>query len=373
MRPLEGIKILELSQLVAAPSAGQALAQLGAEVLKVEPPGGERARTLSSSPSPLYRCWNNSKTIREIDIKTDAGRAALLQLASDADVVIDGYREGALDRSGVGYAQVRDRNPDVIWVTISGYPEGTSRQRFPAVDAVIQAEAGMVSTSGTEDMPLKAGFQAVDVPAGFVVAQAVLAAVLQRFRTGEGSYVSTSLYDVALYIQGHLLGKAYNTGRDPERTGNAVPYAYPTDVFETASGSLMIAAYFDSHWTKFCALIDRPDLVDDERFATNEMRCQHIPELRAEINSALASRTADQWYSDLAERDLMVGRVRSYSEILAQRGGGLTDVFAFVGSEDRVDGDADDGQPSTDYLAMKSPYRSSSWDMVELRPPKLDV
>src|SRR6185436_18244923 len=153
----------------------------------------------------------------------------------------------ALERNGVGYKQVVEQNSDVIWVSISGYPEDSPRRTFPAVDAIIQAESGMVFTSGLEDMPMKAGFQAVDIPTGFVIGQAVLAAVLHRYRTGEGSYISTSLYDTALYIQGHLLAKAFTTGTDPQRTGNAVPYAYPTDVFQTASGSLMIAAYFDSH------------------------------------------------------------------------------------------------------------------------------
>jgi len=366
MRPLDGIKILEMAQLVAGPSATQALAQLGAEVVKIEPPGGERGRTISSSPSALYRCWNNSKTVREIDIEHDTGRAELLELAAAADVVIDGYRVGALERHGVGYKQVLERNSDVIWVSISGYPEDSPRATFPAVDAIIQAESGMVSVTGLEQMPLKAGFQAVDVPGGFVVGQAVLAALLQRYRTGEGSYISTSLYDVALHIQGHLIGKAFTTGTDPERYGNAVPYAYPTDVFETASGSLMVAAYFESHWAQFCKIIARPELIEDDRFLTNDLRCAHIPELRHEINATLASKSAEEWYPMFAEAGLMAGRVRSYIEILDELSEGPTGIFTFV--RGRTEDDHDD-RKSAPYLAMEAPYRSSSWEMVELTAP----
>ncbi len=322
--PLHGLRVLELGNLLAAPCAGMVLADLGAAVVKVEALSGDPARELQtaaftgSGTSPTFLAFNRGKRSIALDLRTVGGLEVVARLLEGSDVLIESFRPGVMDRLGLGVASLRRAHPRLVYASLSGFGHAGPERGRRGVDLVIQAESGIMAVTGQpEGPPTKVGFTVVDVAAGHVLAQGILAALLNRERTGEGDCVSVSLLDVALHLQAAPMTEYLATGTLPPRCGNAAPMTAPADLLATADGHLVISAYLDTHWRLLCESLGRAELVDDARFATKVDRVRNREALVAELESTLRTDTSRAWIERLQGAGLAVGMVKSYADIEA--------------------------------------------------------
>ena len=352
---LAGVRVVEFATLVAGPAAGSHLAQLGADVIKVEPPGGEPSRLLTapSHPdlvAPPYLANNVGKRSMIIDLKDERGAATARELLATADVVIENYRPGALARLGLNPARLLAANAQLHWFSIRGYgPEGSWRDR-PAVDGIVQADSGMIEITGHEDGPgVRVGFPVVDHASGFVLVAAVLAALLGR-ATGRaqqdpaGRHHQVVLFDVALSMQASTFTDYLVSGNLPRRIGNASQLSAPNETLRSSDGSVMMAAYLAGHWRTLCELLDCTDLLTDPRFIGRADRMRNRPALISELERRTMRYTAEQLFELFDGAGLMAGVSRSYAQVAecpqVLQNGLLIDVRA------------DDGRH---YRALRSP------------------
>jgi crotonobetainyl-CoA:carnitine CoA-transferase CaiB-like acyl-CoA transferase len=316
---LAGVRIADLSRVLAGPYCTMVLADLGADVVKVERPrGGDETRTwgppFAGGEAAYYLSVNRGKRSFAVDLSQPEGRELALELCARADAVIENFKLGGAERLGVGYEQVRERNPRVAYCTISGFGSAREPKGRPGYDFVAQAESGLMSITGPEDgPPFKVGVALVDVLAGLHAAAAILAAL----HRGEGARIEVPLLDSGLAGLVNVAQNALVTGREPERHGNAHPNIVPYQDFETASGRIAIAAGNDGLFRALCGAIDREDLPDDERFATNAGRVEHRRDLIPQLQERLRERPAEEWVELLDAVGVPVGKVRSVPEALA--------------------------------------------------------
>jgi crotonobetainyl-CoA:carnitine CoA-transferase CaiB-like acyl-CoA transferase len=363
--PLDGTRVVEFGQLLAGPNAAMILADLGADVVKVEPQAGDAGRELKSAAfvgsttSPTFVAFNRGKRSVALDLKARAGRRVALRLIEQADVVIESFRPGAMERLGLGCEDAQRLNPRVVYASVSGFGfVGPERERR-GVDLVIQAESGIMSITGERDgRPLKVGFTVVDVAAGNVLAQAILAALLRRARTGRGDAVRVSLLEVALHLQAQPFTEYLATGTVPERNGNSAPMTAPADMARTSDGHIVISAYLDDHWQILCRELGRQELADDPRFATKVARVAHREELLATLEETLMTRTRAEWLAVLQGAGLVVGVVKSYAEIEAspqvEANGSIIEL------------DTEDGSV---VRTVRLPFRFGEWQPSRSTPP----
>jgi crotonobetainyl-CoA:carnitine CoA-transferase CaiB-like acyl-CoA transferase len=353
--PLDGLRVLELGNLLAAPCAGMVLADLGAEVVKVEAFGGDPARELQSAAftgsgtSPTFLAFNRGKRSVALDVRTPEGMDVLRRLLARSDVLIESFRPGVMDRLGIAARDVRALHPGLVYASLSGFGEGGPETSRRGVDLVIQAESGIMAVTGEPDgAPMKVGFTVVDVAAGHVLAQAILAALIRRGRTGTGDHVTVSLVDVALHLQSAPMTEYLASGVLPPRCGNAAPMTAPADLFRTADGHVVISAYLDRHWRLLCAALERNDLPRDPRFVTKVDRVRHRAELVAEIESVLRTDTSRAWLALLQGAGLVVGMVKTYADIEADAQVRARGTLVEVGEE----------HP---YRTVRLPARFATW------------
>jgi crotonobetainyl-CoA:carnitine CoA-transferase CaiB-like acyl-CoA transferase len=316
---LAGVRIADLSRVLAGPYCTMVLADLGADVVKVErPQGGDETRTwgppFAGGEAAYYLSVNRGKRSFAVDLSRPEGRELALELCARADAVIENFKLGGAERLGVGHEQVRERNPRVVYCTISGFGSAREPKGRPGYDFVAQAESGLMSITGPEDgPPFKVGVALVDVLAGLHAAAAILAAL----HRGEGARIEVPLLDSGLAGLVNVAQNALVTGKEPERHGNAHPNIVPYQDFETASGRIAIAAGNDGLFRALCGTIGREDLPDDERFATNAGRVEHRRELIPKLQERLRERPAEEWVELLDAVGVPVGKVRSVPEALA--------------------------------------------------------
>lgn len=291
--PLTGLRVLEFTQNVMGPSGGLVLADLGADVVKIEPaPGGDVTRGLGGFASGFFSFLNRNKRSLAIDLKSDAGKKLVQRLAATADIVLENYAVGTMDRLGVGYETLAAINPRLIYCAMKGYLAGPYEHRA-ALDEVVQFQAGLAYMTGPLGRPLRAGASVVDILGGTFAAVAIMAALRDRDRTGKGQLVKSALFESTVYLMGtHMAGCAYNCETDvmpmPERRGGWGVY----QVFKSADGhELFIAATSDNLWQRFCAMFERPDLAADQRLATNADRVRAKEWLIAAVAETLGSFT----------------------------------------------------------------------------------
>jgi crotonobetainyl-CoA:carnitine CoA-transferase CaiB-like acyl-CoA transferase len=313
--PLAGVRVVDLSRVLAGPYATMALADLGADVVKVEHPrGGDETRSWGppfvGGESAYFLSVNRSKRSIALDLKDPDGRDLALELCARADVVIENFRSGSAERLGLGYAIVRARRPDVVYCTITGFGPREPRTR-PGYDFTVQAESGLMSITGEPDgEPTKVGVAVVDVLTGLNAAVAILAALHRRSSTGEGELIEVSLLDSAFAALVNVAAGALVTGEEAKRYGNAHGSIVPYQPFRTAAGSLAVAAANDGLYRKLCAALDRPDLAQDERYATNDARVLNRDSLVAELEAVFAGRTTAEWLPILLAAEVPAGEIR---------------------------------------------------------------
>jgi crotonobetainyl-CoA:carnitine CoA-transferase CaiB-like acyl-CoA transferase len=328
--PLAGIRVVDLSRVLAGPYATMTLADFGADVVKVEhPKGGDETRSwgppFAGGESAYFLSVNRGKRSVAIDLKDPEGRDLALELCARADVVIENFRSGGTARLGLDYPAVRARRPDVVYCTITGFGPREPRTR-PGYDFTVQAESGLMSITGEPDAePMKVGVAVVDVLTGLNAAVAVLAALHRRSQTGEGELIEISLLDSALAALVNVAAGALVTGAEAKRYGNAHPSIVPYQPFRTADGSLAVAAANDGLYRKLCAALGRPDLADDERYATNDARVRNRDSLVAELEAVFAERKTDEWLRVLLDAEVPAGEIRGVRAAI-ETAGATTDV-----------------------------------------------
>jgi crotonobetainyl-CoA:carnitine CoA-transferase CaiB-like acyl-CoA transferase len=323
-RPLAGIRVLDFSQMIAGPAASLWLADYGAEVLKVEPPSGDGGRALRSAaavgiePAPLFAAYNRDKTAIRLDLRDAADRTRAWELLAQADVVLESSLPGAMERLGFGADAVRERFPRIVYASVSGFGAGPLGRDRRGVDLIVQAESGMMSLTGYPGgTPTKVGFTVVDAACGHALCHGILAALFRRERTGAGGTVRISLLDVALNIQGGPLGEYLQTGVQPPLAGNSAPHTAPADVYETADGHVVMAAYLDPHWRRLVEVLDDASLAADPQFATPGDRVAHRSALTDLLAVHFRRRTTAEWLAALGAAGVLCAAVNDLAAVVA--------------------------------------------------------
>jgi crotonobetainyl-CoA:carnitine CoA-transferase CaiB-like acyl-CoA transferase len=317
--PLSRVRVVDLSRVLAGPYCTMVLADLGADVIKVErPQGGDETRTwgppFAGGEAAYYLSVNRGKRSCAIDLSQEEGRALALELCAGAAAVIENFKLGGAERLGVGYEQVRERNPRVVYCSITGFGSRREPPGRPGYDFVAQAESGLMSITGAEDgPPYKVGVALVDVLAGVHAAAAILAGL----HGGEGARIEVPLLDSGLAGLVNVAQNALVTGREPERHGNAHPNIVPYQDFQTATARIAIAAANDGLFRALCRVLRLDELADDERFATNAGRVENRRELIPLLQERLRERPADEWVEALDAAGVPVGEVRTVPDALA--------------------------------------------------------
>jgi crotonobetainyl-CoA:carnitine CoA-transferase CaiB-like acyl-CoA transferase len=319
--PLAGLRVVDLSRVLAGPYATMTLADLGADVVKVEhPAGGDETRTwgppFAGGESAYFLSVNRSKRSVALDLKDPEARDLALELCARADVVIENFRPGGAARLGLDYETVWAQRRDIVYCTISGFGAREPRDRA-GYDFTVQAESGLMSITGDPaGEPMKVGVAIVDVLTGLNAAAAILAALRRRDLTGEGDLVEVSLLDSAFAALVNVAANALLTADEPQRYGNAHPSIVPYQPFRAADGWVAVAAANDGLYSRLCSAIGRPDLATDERYATNEARVLNRELLIAELQAVFAGRSTEDWEELLLAAGVPVGKIRSVSEAL---------------------------------------------------------
>lgn len=322
---LDGIRVLDLTNVLAGPFAGYQLALQGADVIKVELPGsGDLARRLGADRAlsdellgASFLAQNGGKRSLTLNLKDPEGRAALLRAVREADVLLENFRPGVLDRLGLGWDTLRAENPGLVYCAISGFGQTGPLRDRPAYDQIIQGLSGMMSVTGTAaTAPLRAGFPVADTLGGMAAAYAVTAALVRRGRTGEGAFLDVSMLEAALTSLGWVTSNYLITGQEPVPMGNENFTAAPSGTFRTADGYLNIAANRQEQYATLCRLTGREDLIEDARFAHPADRKTRREELRTELEAALAARPAAEWEEILSAAGVPAARVLSVPEVL---------------------------------------------------------
>jgi crotonobetainyl-CoA:carnitine CoA-transferase CaiB-like acyl-CoA transferase len=321
--PLAGVRVLDLSRVLAGPMCAMALGDLGAEVIKVEHPGrGDDTRDwgvrIGTHNTAYFNSANRNKRSIGLDLQTPDGQRIARELASKCDVVIQNFKLGGVEKLGLGYDRLREDNPGLVYCSITGYERSGPEGSRPGYDLVVQGEAGLMSLNGEHGQgPLKFGVAAVDMFTGMFAAQAILAALYDSQRSGRGRHVEMALYDCGLMITSYYGMEALLQEKEPPKYGNAHPSIVPYGVFDAADGPLVITVGNNAQFARFCRqVIERPDLAEDERFATNTARSTNREALMVEINHELGRRQRKDLLARLADAGIPCGEVLGLLEAL---------------------------------------------------------
>ena len=330
--PLSHIKVLDLSRILAAPWAGQILADLGADVIKVERPGaGDDTRSWGppflkgadgkdTKEAGYYLAVNRGKRSVTVSLDKPEGQRIVRELAMKADIVLENYKYGTLARYGLDEATLREANPRLIYCSVTGFGQTGPRRDQPAYDFLIQAMGGLMSVTGEKDSkpgggPQKVGVPIVDLMTGMYAAVAVLAAVARRDQTGKGDFIDISMLDVQV---ASLANQAMNylvSGKVPQRNGNAHPNIQPQDVYACADGDVILVVGNDGQFAKLCEVFGQPDWVVDERFATNAQRVRNIGELSAQLRDEFAQWEREKLIAALDVAGVPCGAINSVADV----------------------------------------------------------
>ena len=369
---LQGVRVLDLSRVLAGPWAGQLLADYGADVIKVERPGaGDDTRGWGppwwgegdERQAAYYLCCNRGKRSIAIDIATAEGAALVRQLAAEADVVLENYKVGQLAKYGLDYAALSALNPRLVYCSVTGYGQDGPYALAAGYDFAIQATGGLMSITGEKDgtpgsEPQKVGVAVTDLFTGMYAASAILAALIERGRTGRGRHIDAALLDVQVAMLANQASNYLVGGKTPRRMGNAHANIVPYQVFATQDGHIVLAVGNDGQFARFCALAGHADLAQDARYATNAARVEHRAELVPQVAAWMLGRTTAQWVALLEPQSVPCAPILD-----------LPGVFTHpqvVARGMRVA--ADDGTPM-----VAQPMRvDGQRPLAKRRPPRLD-
>ena len=321
--PLDGVRVVDLSKILAGPYVTMSLADLGAEVVKVEHPrGGDPTRQwgppFNGEDSTYYLAVNRNKRSVTLDLKSEEGREAVHRLMADADVVVENFRPGSSLAREMSYERLSEAYPRLVVLHISAFGEVGPLRDEPGYDMVAQAAAGLMSLTGEPDgPPLKAGYAMGDLGAALFGLSGVLSALYERSRTGRGQYVTTSLYESQLALHISWATGMFATGQTPTRMGSGHPNLVPYQAYPASDGYLVIAAGNDELWRRLCEVLGRTELADDPRFVANRDRVTNRDALYDELQAALATDTVEHWYAALRAAGVPATPIRDLGEVYA--------------------------------------------------------
>jgi glutaryl-CoA transferase len=327
--PLSHIRVLDLSRILAAPWAGQVLADLGADVIKVERPGaGDDTRGwgppfLPGGDAGYFLAVNRGKRSITLDFEKAAGRDIVRRLATRADVLLENYKAGTLERFGLGYAELEKINPRLVYCSVTGFGQTGPKREHAAYDFLIQAMGGLMSITGERDErpgggPQKVGVPIVDLMTGMYAAVAVLAALAGREASGRGEYIDLAMLDVQVALLSNQAMNYLLSGKAPQRTGNAHPNVQPQDVFKCRDGAVVVVVGNDAQFVRFCEVLGHPEWARDERFAANAGRVRERETLTPMIAAALASLARQELIARLERAGVPCGPINSIAEVFAE-------------------------------------------------------
>jgi len=320
MAPLQGITVLDLTRVLSGPYCTMMLADLGARVIKIEQPGkGDDTRAWGppflGNESAYFLSINRSKESVTLNFKSKEGRTVMERLLAKADVLVENFRPGTLNRMGLDYPAVAARHPRLVYCSISGFGQTGPRAQEPGYDAVMQAEGGLMSITGSAEGPaFRLGVAIADIVSGMFAAQGITAALFARERTGQGQQVDIAMLDSVTALLSYQAGIYFATGKSPDRMGNRHPTIVPYETFAGSDGEFVLAVGNDEQWQRFCASTGFPV---DARFATNRQRVTSYTELKSLLDAHLAARPRGEWIETLNNAGVPCGSVRSLHELFA--------------------------------------------------------
>jgi CoA:oxalate CoA-transferase len=320
--PLEGIRVLDLTQVLFGPFATMLLSDMGAEVIKIERPEvGDIARgngPIVRGQSTYFLSLNRGKKSVSLNLATEEGAAVFLKMVKNADILVQNFKPGTMEKLGLGYEKVREHNPRIIYVSGSGFGQDGPYAGKPAFDIIVQAMGGVMSITGEEGgPPLRPGVSYGDIAAGLFLCIATLAALEERHKSGEGQYVDISMLDCQVAVQENAFVRYLNTGEIPHAIGTRHPVITPFQTFETSDGSIAVALRggVKDQWPLFCAAIDRVDIIDDPRFNDGWQRTLHHGELEPIIIDAMKKKTTQEWVGELERMGIPCGPVNTIDKV----------------------------------------------------------
>jgi len=321
--PLQGVRVLELGQIIAGTYGGQVLSDLGAEVIKIESPEGDLGRNPSVAPyrgvSGLFLTFNRNKKSVVVNLKTDAGRELFYDLVRVSDVVVDNFRPGVLERLRIDFETLRAVNPRIIQCSVTGFGTEGEYKDYPALDIIIQAISGHMAITGERGRPpVRVGIPLADLSGGIFACKGILAALFDRERTGAGRRVELSMFDAMLNLTSYM-GTMWLTNRElPEPPGSGHDYTVPWQAFAAKDGYVVVATREESFWRKLCAVLEHPELADDPRYATNATRVEHRATLVPLLESVFLTRTVDDWLARLRAAQVPAAPVNHFDRAFAE-------------------------------------------------------
>ncbi|MRU14822.1 CoA transferase [Roseovarius sp. A21] len=361
--PLEGITVLDLTHVLAGPFASMTMADLGAHVIKVERPGtGDDTRSFppfKDGESAYFAAINHGKQSIALDLKADGDRAIFDRLLERADVVLENYRPGTMEKLGYGWEDLHERHPHLIYGAVSGFGHSGPEALKPAYDMVVQARGGVMSITGEAGRdPVRVGASIGDIVAGMYLVQGVMGALMVRGQTGKGQKVDVAMLDSQLAILEHAIAITTTTGTSPGPTGARHPSITPFETFHAADGLFVIAAGNDALFAKLCDVLGLP-LANDPRFATNPARCENARTLKRLIEAITLDKPKAHWIEKLESVGVPTGPIQNVSEALQDR--------QILARNMVVDVLGEDGQPK--YVAAGNPIKMSGLDDPKTRRP----
>ena len=319
-RPLSGVRVLDLTRVLAGPFCSMILGDMGAEVIKIEEPGkGDDTRSwppFLGGEATYFLAVNRNKQSLTLNLKAPEGRELLKRLVKKSDVVLENFRTGTMERLGLGYATLKKLNPKLVYCAISGFGESGPEAARAGYDLIVQAESGLMDITGFEDgPPVKVGTSIADLVAGMSAAHGITLALLARTRTKKGQKVEISMLDAMAALLTYQAGIYFGTGAKPSRRGNKHPSIVPYEVFKAADAYLTLGVANTSLWERCCAALERPDLMKDPRFAREADRVTNRETLVPLLNDVLGRRTADDWLKRFEAVGVPAGRIRTVAEV----------------------------------------------------------
>lgn len=319
---LEGLTVIDFTQIAAGPISTMLMADMGARVIKVEPLDGELGRGLGpgwlGDDSTLFHAFNRNKSGVALDLKSAEGVAVARRLIAGADIVVESMRPGVMARLGLGYAQLATDHPALVYCSISAYGQTGPYADRAGVDGILQADSGLMSLIGIEGLePCKVQSPVVDVMTGYVAVMGILAKLTQRQRDGQGGHLDVNLLNAALALQQSALTGYLADGELPVRAGSAAPYSAPNQAFRTQDGWIMVAAYMPDRWRKLCDTLGLPALHNNPRFATSPLRVANRDAMVEALTAVFVTRTTAAWLPLLQDADILCARVATYHDVAA--------------------------------------------------------
>lgn len=320
-KALDGIRILDLTRNIAGPVATMMAAEMGADVIKVEPPGGDEMRTwppFIDGQSVYFISCNRGKRSISLDLKSDEGKALFLDLLKHADVLVENYRPNTLEKLGLGWDQLKLTHPKLVWVSVSGYGRSGPKAQAPAYDSMIQAYSGIMGITGEKDgAPVRSGGSPIDIATSYLAWGAIMTGLHSLQKTGTGLILEVSLMESALgFMHAYLQGGLVNATLSP-RMGSETMGMYPMGAFMTQDGShFLLQVSNETQWTKFCNVLKAQELIDDLRFKTNPDRVKNRDDLRPLIQNYLINKTAGEWESIFTTAGVPASQVRNVQEVI---------------------------------------------------------